>query len=254
MTILKNVEQVFRIPHSDIQNLFAGDAFFPTMYHLIEDAQITNSYKFSIYAYSCTWEASKLLWFWVNLTALNWIIWFVLIWPRKLPHYKIRIRRAFSRAKMLHPHHHMHHTHNGPIAICLHFEWGWNIVPCIPLPFFLSLKLSHVHEQHEAVSFTQVLGEAPVPAPMIVHIRAPDVVATPIVWTSEDTVLFVSKQTSEVKHKDTFETIQLHLILLLHLASCSKQTKQRTYLSLNLQMRQTRLNGALGRQFFSTNT
>ena len=132
---------------------------------------------------------------------------------------------------MLHPHHHMHHTHNGPIAICLHFEWGWNIVPCIPFPFFLSLKLFHVHEQHEAVSFTEVLGEAPVPAPMIVHIRAPDVVATPIVWTSEDTVLFVSKQTSEVKHKDTFETIQLHLILLLHLASCSKQTKQRTYLS-----------------------
>jgi len=63
---------------------------------------------------------------------------------RKLPHYKIRIRRAFSRAKMLHPHHHMHHSHNGPI----------------------------------------VLGEAPVPAPMIVHIRAPDVVATPIAASS----------------------------------------------------------------------
>lgn len=58
---------------------------------------------------------------------------------RKVPHYKIRIRRAFSRARMLHAHHHTHHLHNGPV----------------------------------------VLGETPVVAPTIVHIKVPDVAASP---------------------------------------------------------------------------
>ena len=38
---------------------------------------------------------------------------------RKVPHYKIRIRRAFSRARMLHAHHHTHRLHNGPVVLLL---------------------------------------------------------------------------------------------------------------------------------------
>lgn len=64
---------------------------------------------------------------------------------RKAPHLRIRVRRAFSRARMLHPHL-SHHVHNGPLVL--------GEVP---------------------------LGAVP---PQILHIRVADGVATPLVAPS----------------------------------------------------------------------
>ncbi|CAJ1366465.1 unnamed protein product [Effrenium voratum] len=36
---------------------------------------------------------------------------------RKVPHFRIRIRKVYTRAKVLHPHPHLHHMHNGPLVL-----------------------------------------------------------------------------------------------------------------------------------------
>ena len=78
-------------------------------------------YRVSSEPYSTVREIG--IWHWHSCCA-ELPFWLpTLLLPRKVPHFKIRIRRAFSRARMLHPHHHAHHLHNGPVALLPHPAW-----------------------------------------------------------------------------------------------------------------------------------